>query len=513
MATAPQPPERRDGSMRSRARGARLQAGGFWSALDQDLRKGRRRRAPATGLRIRGNVVEWATLCEGKRGLETLSAGRVALEGDAAVLADPAQLAEAIRRQCPGVSGTVSFGLASGQMLLRVVDLPSTDPDEMAGMIKLQLDKFSPFPEERMAFSYEVLQAAGGGCRALIAAVQKDTLDAAGTVCRQAGFALRRIDADLMGWWRLLADQGAMPAAGRHLVLRLEEEGGILLAVQDGSLAAVKTIGARGGLPEEEYAGELAHELGAFILVLDLEQGVAPVSGLDLWRQGPAPPALLERLRTELGQAPRERDLGAMPALSEGLARRMLAPPFEAASAPGRGAAAVLDLVPAVWRSAEDSLRVKRRLIAASILVAGIWLALVLGLVAIYTAQQRGLETTERRLAEVQKPADEVRAMQRRARAFEQYLDRRQSALECLREVSRLLPEGITLAAFQFKKAKSVILRGEALTVNPIYDFKQELDKSPLFSRVDMGSIQPGKRKTETVQTFQMTLHLPEEQP
>ncbi len=490
----------------------RLQAGSFWAALHRDLRQGRIKREPATGLRIRRNILEWSTLCEGKQDLEKLSAGQLTLEGDAAVLTDAGKLAEEVRRQCPGLTGSVSLGLSSEQMLLRVVDLPSTDPDEMAGMIKLQLDKFSPFPEERMAFSYEWLQAIEGGGRVLLVAVQKDTIDFASAVCMQAGLDLQRIDADILGWWRVLTDKGAVPAAGRHFLLLLEEDGGILLAVERGALVAAKAVGSSAGFSEEEYAVEMAHELGAFILGLDLEQGVASVNGLDLWQRGLASGLMVERLKSELGQEVRVCSLDSLPAPSEGLARRMLVPPFNISSAPGRGKAAVVDLMPAIWRVAEDSQRVTRRLIAASILILGLWMVLGLGFLAGYAWQQRGLKKMEQCLAEIQKPADEVRAMQRRVRSFEQYLDRKQSSLECLREISQSLPEGVTLTTFQFKKSKTVILRGEALTVNPIYDFKQALDKSKLFKRIDMGSIQPSKRKNETVQTFQLTIYLPKEQ-
>ncbi len=55
-------------------------------------------------------------------------------------LADPAQRAEAIRRQCPDLTGPVTVGLAPGQMLVRVVELPTTDPVEMVDMIQLQVD-------------------------------------------------------------------------------------------------------------------------------------------------------------------------------------------------------------------------------------------------------------------------------------------------------------------------------------------------------------------------------------
>ena len=501
-------------SINGRLRIFQRQMSAFRAALLKDLLKGRAQHEPVTGLRLRRNVVDWTTMCDGKNGLVKLDARQVALETDDTVLADAEKLAAEIRRQCPDLTGPISFGLSSEHMLLRIVDLPSTDPDEMSGMIKLQLDKFSPFPEERMAISYELLQAIAGGCRVLIVAVRKEAIEFTSAVFQKAGMELRRIDVDVLGWWRVLVEQGAVPAVGRHILLLLEEaEGGILVAVQQGVPVAMKAVGSGRGLSAEDYASEIAHEMGAFILALDLEQGVATVNGLDFWYQGVSPEVLVERLQAALGHEIHIRDLDTLPALSEGLARRMLNPPFETLTARNRGALGVVDLIPASWRVTEDSLRVKRLIVAASILVLGLWLIVSLGFLGGYAWEQHSLAGLERRMAELQKPADEVRALQRRARSFEQYLDRKRSALECLREISQLLPADISITAFQFKKAKSITLRGEALTVNPIYDFKEALDKSSLFRKIEMGSTQPSKRKEATVQTFQMTIHLPEEQP
>lgn len=497
-----------------RLREARRRAGIFWTALLKDIFQGQIHREPVTGLRLRRNVLEWTTVREGKNGIETLAARQVILEADEAALADPEKLAAAIRRQCPELSGSVSLGLSSEHILLRVVDLPSTDREEMAGMIKLQLDKFSPFPEDRMAVSHEVLQTTAGGCRVLIVAAQKEAIDLAHAMCQLAGLDLRRIDADVLGWWRVLADQGAIPVnAGRRILLMLEEAGGILIAVQQGVPVAMKAVGAIRGLSAEEYAAEISQELDAFSLAMDLEQGVAPVNGLDFWYRDLAPELIAERLRGESGQEVQVQALDTLPSPSAGVARRMLSPPFEASLARKQEAPDVVDLVPAAWRAAEDSLRVKRRLVAASILVIGLWLIAGAGFLGGFAWERHRLAALEQQMKGLQKSADEVRTMQRRARAFEQYLNRQRSALECLREVSQRLPADVSITAFQFKKGKNVVLRGEALTVNPIYDFKQALDQSALFPKIDMGSTQPGKRKEATIQTFQMTLHLPEEQP
>ncbi|MBU0714542.1 MAG: PilN domain-containing protein [Verrucomicrobia bacterium] len=465
-----------------------------------------------TGLRVRDTFLEWTTLGSGKKGIEVLAARQVQLEGDAATLADPVHRAEAIRLQCPDLTGPVTIGLAPGQMLMRVVELPTTDPVEMTDMIKLQVDQFSPFPEDRMAVSYEVLSATETTCRVLIAAVPKEQVESLGELFRPVGVTIRRIDAEIMGWWRLLADHGAIPAQGRHLLLLLEPSGGVWIAVQDGLPQAVKAISPIEGLTPEEYAEELAGDMGALIVSLDLERGVVPVGGLDCWSRDLDTTVIVARLQQELGHTVRLQSLEVLPPLSEGLARRMLVPPF-AAHVRAQGIRAVLDLVPAAWRTATTSQRFQKRLILSVGAALGLWLVVVAVLFVGFQWNRLHLNRLEARLVELQKSADDVRRLQRQIHSFETYLDRQRSALECLREISAVLPKDVDLTSFQFKKGKTILLRGEARDKDPIYDFKKLLDKSPLFKSIEMGSTQPSKRKDLTVQTFQMNVQLKEDKP
>ncbi len=465
-----------------------------------------------TGLRVRDTWLEWTTLGLAKKGIEVLAARSVQLEGDAAVATDPVQRAETIRRQFADLAGPVTIGLAPGQMLMRVVELPTTDPVEMADMIKLQVDQFSPFPEDRMAVSYEVLSATETTCRVLIAAVPKEQVESLGELFRAVGVTIRRVDAEIMGWWRLLADHGAIPPQGRHLLLLLEPSGGVWIVVQDGLPQAVKAVSPMEGLTPQEYAEELAGDMGSLIVSLDLEHGVVPVGGLDCWCRDLDMTAIVARLQQDLGVAVRLQALADLPPLSEGLARRMLVPPF-AAHMRVQGLKAVLDLVPAEWRATATSRRFRTRLFLAAGVALGIWLVGVIGFFIGFQWNRMQLSRIEARLAELQKPADAVRNLQRQIHSFETYLDRQRSALECLREISAVLPQDVDLTSFQFKKGKNIVLRGEARSVEPIYDFKKSLDKSPLFTSIEMGSTQPSKRKDLTVQTFQLNVQLKEDKP
>jgi len=94
--------------------------------------------------------------------------------------------------------------------------------------------------------------------------------------------------------------------------------------------------------------------MGALIVSLDLERGVAPVGGLDCWSRDLDMTVIVARLQQELEPAVRQQSLEILPPLSEGLARRMLVPPF-AVKARAKGIQAVLDLVPVAWRTAVTS--------------------------------------------------------------------------------------------------------------------------------------------------------------
>lgn len=471
-------------------------------------------RTSITGVRWRETFLEWTTLSPGKKGIEVLKRGQAKLQGDAATFVDPAKCAAAIRQQCPELMGPVVIGLAPAQMLMRVVELPTTDPAEMAAMIQLQVDQFSPLPEERMATSYEVLRATETAALVLIAAVPKEQIEALGALFCRLGLTIARIDAEIMGWWRLLSDYGVIPPSGRHLLLILEPSGGVWLAVQDGLPQAVKAVSPQAGLTAEEYAEELAGDLGALIVSLDLQRGAIPVTDLACWSRELDLSRIVARLQEELPpDSVRAQSLEVLPPLSEGLARR--APQLSAAHTAGRALqrAAQLDLVPAAWRTRSASERFRKRLIVASATALALWLMGVAGFFTVFQWSRLHLNKLEARLLKLQPSAEEVRRLQRQVHSFETYLDRQHSALECLREISACLPTNVDLTVFQFKKGKTISLRGEALAVDPIYDFKKELDKSPLFKSIEMGSTQPSRRKDVTAQTFQMNVQLKEEKP
>ncbi len=468
-------------------------------------------RRTITGLLLHADCVEWTTLASGNKKTEKLAFKRTACESSAAEQTEASGQSALLAQYCSDLKGPIVVGIAPAQMLLRVADLPAADPNETADMIRLQVVRFAPFPEDSMAVSYEILQTAENINRILIAAMPRETVETLGAAMRAAGLSVERIDAEAMGWWQLLLDHKAVPQNGRHVFLILEASGGLWIATQNGSPLAFKAAGPAAGLTAEEYAAELAEDLRALVISLDMEHGAAPVGSLVFWQRAIETEPIRQRLIRELQGAIVLRALEELPPLSEGLARRVMEQPFIAPRDGKPRRHALLDFVPLAWRVNTLATHNRRRLIITAAVALGVWAAGLSAFLIGYQINHAHLKRLEQQAAQLHKPAEDVRLLQRQIKSFELYLNRTRSALECLRETSALLPEEVELTNFQFKKGKNVTIRGEALSVNPIYDFKKALDQSALFRNIEMGSTQPSKRRDITVQTFQMNAQFPED--
>jgi len=442
-----------------------------------------------------------------------LASNNAVLSFDAAKPQESENREEQIKLHCAEIKGAVSVGIAPDKMLMRVAELPTTDPAEMANMIQLQVDAFSPFPDDRICVSHEILTTGEAGVRVLIAAVQKDMIETTGSVLKKAGLDIQRIDAEAMAWWHLLAENVLPSDEGRYLFLILEPWGGVWIAIQRRTPLAFRAVSLPlpADVPFGEFAPEIARDAGAFLLSIDMEHGSTSLSGLEIFCRGIDSGVLSSALREELQHEAAIHSLDLLAPISEGLARRFIGTNLLSSLTRVRNGQAALDLVPASWRSTIIARRMRQRLLAATIGVLAVWLAAMAVFFGVYQYQHFRLARLEKKLTALHKPAEDVRMMQNQARSFEQYLDRKYSALECLLEISRNLPKDVLLTSFQFKKGKSIIIRGEALAVNAIYDYKQALDKSQLFGKIDMGSVQPGKRKDTNVNTFQMTARFKEQ--
>lgn len=452
---------------------------------------------PMTTLTLRAQSAEWVSIS--KTGEKSSDSKSVVLSTEGhqslldAICNEPDRFSKLLGESCGKPSPPLTLGIPASWVLLRIVELPEATPQELRGMVELQVDKFSPFPTDEATFAYEILDAKDGRCRILLGAIPTKTADALGNCLKAAGLPPKWIDINLLGWWHLLRDAGKADGSHSRAFIILDEDACDMVVATGRIPVAVRSLSGLDDLSADDIADEIARETVYTMTSLDLERSGEPLSEISVWHRGEAPDSLLHRLREQFPIPVHATSLNTLPPLAEGLLRRAL------------DRQGIMDLAPVAWQQAESSRRARRRLIMLSGSLLGVW---VLGMGTLFGGlqyQKQRLARLNYKLEQLTPAADSARRTRDRVQSLQQYVERKYSALECLREVSDLLPPGIALKSVNYHKAKALEISGEADAVTLIYDFKKEMEKSALFAKTELTRVQ---RTPQGREVFKLTATL-----
>jgi Tfp pilus assembly protein PilN len=435
-----------------------------------------------TSLAVRARSLEWATLHKtgDKRSpvttrLAEIDPGENQKNILGGLQSDRDRLVIDIREKCGKLPAPVSTGIPASWALLRIAELPSGNPDELASMAELQVDKFSPFPVDESSISYELLAEHDGRSRLLLSAIRTETVDLLAEALREAGIQPKWVDINLLGWWQLLKDSGKVHQTGSQVLIILEEASCDMIVTTTGVPVSVRSLSGMEDLPPEEIDEEIARETVYTLAGLDLERDGSALTEISIWHKGEPPERLVKQFENHLTTVTHLYSLDSLPPLAEGLLRR--------AERRTRG---MMDLAPLAWMEAENARITRRRMLFSTALVAGLWLMGMLVLLGGIQYQKKSLSSLETELTTLKEPADKVRAIRDRTQELIKYMDRSRSGLECLREICDRLPPGIELRQFNYRKSKTLEMTGEADAYSLVADFKKDLERSELFVSTEL---------------------------
>ena len=454
----------------------------------------------ATGLVVRNGRIEWTVLRRTRNGFNRADQGVLPFEEQAAGLSSLLDVTDenrpavetALRTALKNRQGILGAAVGSGQALLRVAELPAVDPDELKGMVDLQVDKVSPFPPDSTVTSFEVVQQSETASGVLMAALDRKTADSIGRTLTGAGLIPDRLDVETLGWWRLLLAAGAVSPTGCQFLLLLDQPGCDFVVTREGIPVLFRSPGLTAELP----AADLVNELDYTLTTIESEFGIAAVDSIAVWHWSDAPAELVGLLTAHGSAMVEARSFESLPPLSEGLALRAL-----------DGEPAALNLAIDEWGAGRRRKTVRRNLLLASAAVGVVWLLAVGGALSAIQIQKRMQAGLESRATEMERPARQARASHTLLLTAEQYTDRSRSALECLRLACVAKPGEVEFQQFKYdnEKDRQVVVRGEASQPGAVYDFENGLSKAALFSSVKLD----GPRTVQNKYQFTVTLKLP----
>ena len=445
-----------------------------------------------TGIHYTDEIVEWAVLRKTRSETETLHEGSAPIpqgffEQDAAPLF-PAEVLTDLRKNFRGI---VTVSLPSSQLLMRVLELPSSDPDEINGMVELQMDQISPFPADQLTLSYELLEETENHSRVLAVAAPRNAVDALGDLFKTKEVYIRSLDAEILAWWSLLTAHSDIPSEGRVIFILEEHTEFSMIIVDDGVPICFRSLELFHNFTDEAVLSEITEEMRYNLLSLETEYGHRDTRSIEFWSESDIPETLLKMLGEECTGKITLHNLGTLPSLAEGLTLRS-----------ADRTAHHIELVPREWIELQRKKRFMQVATIAAIAVLGLWMAVVSITGAVFAIQKGSFNRVKKEAAKYSGPARAAQAAREEMLSLEKYADHSRSALECLREITHALPDFVEITSFTYTKGKAIQLSGTGEGSDQIYDYFQKLGELELFEGV-------GNTKISENTRFSIKVNLP----
>jgi len=441
--------------------------------------------------------IEWTTVKVGQDGIEPLQKEAIPVEfaGETAEeLLASIVLPENVSEQ---IKGDISVPLRSTDLLMRVMELPATQPEEIADMAALQVDKISPFPVDQLAYSHEILQTSNENSLVLMATAKRSCIDRLGEIFQEKGVHIHSIDSRDLGWLQLLDDAEHISKTDCEIIIIDDGIEFSLIITNKGFPLAFRTLHASLDDPTAA-ADEILYEISYTLTTLDTEYTLKPATSIQFWSQNSISSALRSALTAKSGLTLHALLLGTLPPLSEGIVRRALATQSR------------IELIPSEWIEHEKSKKLRQKSIRAGVVILGVWLLVLLVFFSIYKVRDMQLSSVKKQAAAIAPEAQRALQNRQKLRALKVYTDRSDSALECLREITQRLPIGdIEFVSYNYDKIKGVSIRGTAGNDSTVDDFLVSLADSKLFERVKNQSMSTKTTRGVRRTVFSVSLTLP----
>ncbi|MBX7256367.1 MAG: pilus assembly protein PilM [Candidatus Hydrogenedentes bacterium] len=384
-------------------------------------------------------------------------------------------------------------------MTARILMLPSESPEEVAGMVRLSVEEYVPYPAHEVVVDQCILQKSQDGqSRVLAVFAHRDVVESHVALLKACGLEPEKI---LVSTACLGAASASLHTSERWALLHLGGSGIEVLVFNAGRIEFGRGIATNydwSASPRENFEAieELSSELRASLSAYRREsEDGEPVERVYLCSECADVAAIAETLSDTSGfECSPIHIPKSLCSKGDELLTGIPLIPLGAALAAQDRAPIVISLVPRSLSEDRERSAFKRNLYN----VVGLGSAILIALLALYgqAAWQRKsyireLQTTADQLKPI---ADDVAAKKKQLAVLQRGLDRTGSALELMAELFKRAPStDLNITSMRFIHGQSIAVSGRVQDITVVdqwIDTLREASKTeiPQFARVQPGS-------------------------
>jgi hypothetical protein len=407
------------------------------------------------------------------------------------------------------------------EITARIIDLPSQDPDEIAGMVTLNAEEFVPFAADELTTAFTVLdRAAVGTSKVLAAVVHQDVLHGHLDTLREAGIAPRQVFLSTTCLMEAVA--ASPPTEGDCFAVVNLAQGGLEVVVfNQGIVEYARGIAtdtpwsAETEQARDEAVAELSHEIGNSLSAHRRESFMgAGATEVYLCSDTGNVDAIAAALgaETDYECKPAAFGLNAVHGeTNEGDGAIPLVAVGAAVEAFGKGTLAI-HLLPEIELGRRAAATLKKSAIRVAVLVTVAVIALT-GFYAQSVWQRTSYLDELRQQANVLRPR--VRGLVEKRKHLEllqAQVAQKGTALELLAGVTGLLPStGVNITRYDFFHEDHIDVYGRSKLQSDVFELAKDLqeaglDAYPQFARAQRMYVNDSRERHKDVYTFYISI-------
>lgn len=382
----------------------------------------------------------------------------------------------------------------SRQMVnVRLFDLPSGDPREIADMIDLQISRQTPYSRDEIVFDYRLTDSERDGyTRVMLAIAQVSAVQQRFRVAEEAGWSVASMTVTTEGWIEALAGVGGEAGRSEDAVLHLDLDSSssdvIVLCRGVPLFSRSIAVGAQDLSADREMAeARLVRETGRAIEAFRAEMAAVRVERMIVTGAAAHLPSIAARLRDEFRIPAEERNIAALlgPEAAEKYADDSRLGEVSFTGIIGSALAMrelQINLTP-------DSVKTRRAIVTKArdwsvfaVLSMAVCALLTLWVESRLARRQAYLEGINSAVAQTTHDAEMIDAMRRKVGIVSGRMDGPLLPAYVVAELHARLGTEVTLSSLEIdRKTRRVVCRG---TVDSVSKLVSSLSASPLFQNV-----------------------------
>ena len=386
---------------------------------------------------------------------------------------------------------------------VRLFDLPSGDPQEIADMVDLQIARQTPYSRDEIVFDYRVFRSEKEGyARVMLMIVQTGVVRQKYRFLEDAGLSVSLVTTTTDGWLAALQDGKlalSQLSAGATAFLDVDMVSSDLVILNKGVplFSRSLSVGAsQFGAGDERVREKAVQELSMVLETFRNEMPSVSVVALALLGSPVGNPAFAKLLESTLGLelAPvTGAGFEAYDKVDAGVGGGSLAGVIGAAAAPE---GLQINLTPDSVRLRKAVLIKARQLTIMAMLITAIVVLLSLFVMSRINRQEVYLNELNVMIGKTTADADRIEAMRRKVSLVADRVAISMIPAKVLVELFGLAPDTMAFTSIQLSDASQLVCRGTAETVADTVRLVNAMEASPLFENVK-STRTAGKDRTE----------------